>query len=153
LNSPQTQIAEKLKLAIENVTIANGYSRDVKTVAFDKVRLNIADYQDYELPAVQLIDLSSNINHQLSRSLTNWFIAIEICLRTTTSGIVDQKALWDLQTDIIRAIMIDPKLSLNFVTHVVIIDKTTDLHLQEPNYIGTIGIEIQFYEPITRNDC
>lgn len=150
----KSQIAAKLKTAIESVTVANGYSKTVKTVSFDRVKINIAEYQDFELPAVQIIDLSSTINHERSRSLTSWFLVVEICMRTTTGlGIIDQKALWDLQEDIVRAIMAKPKLDLNFVVHAKIIDEVTDLHLSDPNYIANIGIEIMYYEPITSTSC
>ena len=149
----RSQIADKLKEKIESVTVANGYNQDVGVVRFDSVVLNIAEYQDYELPAVQIIDLNAQINHEMSRSRTSWFLAIEMCMRSTVNGIVNQQSLWDFQDDVIRAIMDDPKLGLNFVVQAQVIDKLTDLHMQEPNYIGTIGIEVIYYEPITRNSC
>lgn len=150
----KSQIATKLVERIELVTTANGYTQDVKTVAFDKVKLNIGDYDDWEIPAVQLIDLSKLFNHEMSRSRSSWFVAVEICLRSTqVIGEVDQQALWDLQEDVMRSIMATPKLGLTFVTHVKLIDEVTDLHLQEPNYTATIGLEILYYEPITRDNC
>lgn len=145
----KSQIADALKAAILTVTEANGYTQTIRTVEFDKVRLNISDYQDYELPAVQIIDLSKLFNHEQSRSRSSWFLALEICLRTTeTIGVVEQKTLWDLEEDIVRAVMKYPKLGLNFLQHVTLVDELTDLHLQAPNYTATIGLEIKFYEPI-----
>jgi len=150
----KSQIAQKLIEKIGNVTIANGYSQDVKTVAFDKVKVNISDYADFELPAVQLIDQSKKYNHEFSRSKSEWRIALELCMRTTsTLGVVDQQTLWDLEEDIVRAIMEVPNLGLNFLQHVTLTDEITDLHLQEPNYIAIIGLEILYYEPITRDNC
>jgi len=150
----KSDISTKLVQAIETVTKANGYSQDVQTVKFDKIKLNINDYKDYELPAVQIIDLSKLYNHEMSRSKSSWFLAVEICLRTTEDiGTVDQNALWDLQEDVVRAIMQDPKLGLDFMLHVKLVDSVTDLHLQEPNYVGTIGLEALFYEPIVRANC
>lgn len=150
----KSQIADKLVERIALVTKANGYSQDIKTIKFDKVRLNISDYQDFELPAVQIIDLSKLYNHEMSRSRSVWYLAVEVCLRTTEQiGIVDQKSLWNLTEDIVNAIMSKPKLDLSFVIHTKLVDELTDLHLQEPNYIGTIGLEINYYEPITRPTC
>ena len=150
----KAQISEKIVAAIESVTIANGYSQDIKLVQFDKIRLNITDYQDFELPAVQIIDMSKLFNHEMSRSKSSWFLAIELCMRTTEQiGVVDQKALWDLEEDIMRSIMKTPKLGLNFVLHCKMVDSITDLHLQAPNYVSTLGIEIMYYEPITRDNC
>lgn len=150
----KTQIAAKIKQALQQVTVANGYSQDLKTITFDQIRLNISDYNDYEIPAVQIIDLSSNVNHEMTRSKTSWFLTLELCLRSTLNvGIVNQESLWDLQEDVIRAIMVNPKLGLNFIVSVNIIDSLTDLHLEQPNYIANIGLEVMYYEPITRLNC
>jgi len=150
----KSDISKKLVAAIESVTVLNGYSQDIKLVQFDKIRLNITDYQDFELPAVQIIDMSKLFNHEMSRSKSSWFLAIELCMRTTEQiGVVDQLSLWDLEEDIMRAIMEDPKLSLNYVLHCKMVDSITDLHLQAPNYVSTLGIEIMYYEPVTRQNC
>ena len=155
----KSTIADALVGKIQNVTVANSYSQDLKTVVFDKVRLNIADYQDYQLPAVQVIDLSTIFKHEMSRSLTSWFVVLEICMRTTeTIGTVDQKALWDLEEDVKRAVFQDPKLGLGAnndvpIVHALLVDAQTDLHVLEPNYIATLGLEIKYYEPITRDNC
>jgi hypothetical protein len=138
----KAQIADALKTSIEAVTIANGYSHDVGIVSFDRIRLNIADYQDFELPAVQIIDLSTIPNHEMSRSRTQWFLALELCMRTTEElGIVDQQELWDFEE------------SVSYVTSATLIDGATDLHMLEPNYISTIGLQVEYYEPITRSAC
>lgn len=150
----KSEIAQELVERIKLVTKANGYSQDIKTVSFDKIRLNIADFQDYELPAVQVIDLSKLFSHVQSRSKSSWVLAIQICMRTTEQiGVVDQKSMWDLQEDLIRAIFQNPNFGLSYVLHAKLIDEATDLHLQPPNYVGTIGLEILYHEPITRQDC
>jgi hypothetical protein len=148
------QIGDALVAQISNVTVANLYSIDVKTVTFDKVKINIADYNDHELPAVQIIDAYGRYNHEMSRSKTQWFLAVELCLRTTEAiGEVSQKTLWNFLEDVVRSIMITPKLGLPWVVHCKLVDGMTDLHLQAPNYTATIGLEILFYEPITRDAC
>jgi len=150
----KSQIAQKLIERINLVKKANGYTQDIQTVRFDKVRLNLADYADYELPAVQIIDTTRVFTHEMSRSKSSWFLAIEMVMRTTENiGVVDQQALWDLEENVMRAIMEKPKLGLNFVIQVKLIDSVTDLHLQEPNYISTLGIEVVYYEPVTRDNC
>lgn len=143
------QIADAIKTRIELVTIANGYSKDIKTVSYDTIRLNIQDYQDHELPAVQIIDINKLFTMSFSQSESSWFLALELCMRTTeTIGVVKQGDLWDLMENVVRAIMEVPRLGLSFVRHVLPVDEITDLHLQEPNYIATIGLEIKFREPI-----
>jgi hypothetical protein len=149
----KADIADAIKARIALVTIANGYSRDVKTVEFDKVKVNIQDYSDYQLPAVQIIDLSALYTHEMTRSKTSWALAVEICLRSTTSGTVNQKDLWNLQEDVVRSIMAVPNPGIPTVQHVRLLDAVTDLHMLEPNYIATIGLEVLYYEPITRDNC
>lgn len=150
----KAEIAQKLVERIELVKKANGYSQDVVTANFDKVKINIADYDDWELPAVQVIDLTKTFQHEMSRSRSTWFVAIEVCLRTTEEiGVAEQGTLWTLQNDIMRSIMAKPQLDLDYLIHVRMIDEATDLHMLEPNYVGTIGLEIQYYEPITRDNC
>jgi hypothetical protein len=150
----KADIAAALVARIELVTTANGYSQDLKTVTFDKVKINILDYDDYELPAVQLIDLSALYSHEMSRSKTSWSIALEICMRTTQNlGTVSQVDLWNLQEDVVRAIMAEPNLGVTGVIHVRLLDAVTDLHMLEPNYIATVGLEVLYYEPITRDNC
>lgn len=150
----KSQIAQKLVERIELVTIANGYTQDIKTVSFDKIKLNIADYNDTDLPAVQIIDQSKVFKHVRSTSESSWFVVIELCMRSTQElGVVDQQNMWDLQEDVMRSIMADPTLGLSFMFHVKLIDSVTDLHLQEPNYTATIGLEILYKEPITSDNC
>jgi hypothetical protein len=150
----KSQMAQALKARINLVTIANGYTVDVKTVAFDKIKLNIQDYADYQLPAVQIIDLSKIFEQQMSRSKSTWTLAIELCMRTTeVLGVVDQESMWDFQENVVRAIMAEPQLGLSFVIQCRPIDEVTDLHLQEPNYTAIIGLEILYYQPVTRDNC
>lgn len=146
----KSQIAAALISKIENVTVANGYSLDVKTVKFDKVRLNIAEYTDNEIPAVQIIDLTRQFQHVRGKSDSRWILAVEMCLRSNnTIGVVDQNKLWDFEEDVMRAIMKDPTLGLPFMYHVKLLDSATDLHLQGAEYISTLGLEILYKEPVT----
>jgi len=150
----KAQIAQAVVARIQTVTKANGYTQDIKTVRFDRVRLNLADYSDYELPAVQIIDATKLFKLEMSRSKSAWFLAIELVMRTTENiGVVDQQALWDLEENVMRAIMATPQLGLSFVVQMTPVDSATDLHLQEPNYIATLGLEITYYEPVTRDNC
>jgi len=148
------QIATKLKERIELVTTANGYTQDVQTVTFNDIRINVDEWKDWELPAVQIIDLAGIYQHEMSRSRTIWNVAIEVVLRTTeTLGQVGQVDLWNLMEDVTRSVMAVPKLDLSFVQHVKLSDHQTDIHIVPPNHIGILGWQVWFYEPITRENC
>jgi len=154
----KSTIADALVGKIDNVTVANGFTQDLITVVFDKVRLNISDYKDSELPAVQVIDVNTIYQHSQGRAEVNWFVVLEICMRTTNKlGLIDQRSLWDLEEDVKRAVFADPKLGLGpsntvSIKHVKLVDAQTDLHLVAPNYIATIGLDIQYFEPLV-SDC
>lgn len=148
------QIADALELKIKDVTIANGYTVDVKSVSSEVIKLNIADYKDSELPAVQIIDAASVFKHENSRSFTTWTLGLELCMRSTLLlGEVNQRSLWDFAENVRRAIMKQPNLGIPFVLHTKLLSEITDLHLQQPNYTAIITIEVLFYEPVTRDGC
>lgn len=150
----KAEIADKLVAAIKKVTKDNGYTQDVKKVSFDQVKVNIADYADYELPAVQIIDITKVFTHLRGRSQSRWVLGIEICMRShSTSGTVDQQALWNLEEDIIHEIFKTPQLELSYVIQAKLLDGATDLHLHGPEYIAIIGLEIEYYEQITPGVC
>ena len=144
------EIADKLKERIELVTTANGYTQDVKTVTYDDIRINIDEWKDWELPAVQIIDLAGIYNHEISRSRTIWNLGIECIMRSTASGQIGQTDLWNFMEDVTRSVMANPKLDLSYVQHVKLSDHQTDIHTVAPNHIGILGWQVWFYEPMTR---
>lgn len=148
------EIADALEAAIATVTIANGYSIDIATVSSEVIKLNLSDYKDSELPAVQIIDGSQVFKHENTRSKSTWTMALELCLRSTLAlGEVNQRTLWNFSEDVRRAVMKKPNLGLNYLQHVKLTAEVTDLHLQQPNYTAIISIEVLFYEPIVRDNC
>lgn len=145
-------------MAVEEETIADTLKTllttsaslsDIKTVNFDKVQVAIDDFRDYELPAVQLWDLKQINKHVRGYQEVSWNVALEIIMRQTTAGEVDQKALWDLRRRIELVLWDKPKLGLSFMIHLRYLNNGTDLHLLDPNYLSRMEFEVLFRRQLT----
>lgn len=145
VNSMKSQIATALVNKLDEVW-------DLKYIAFDRVKVLISDFNDTELPACQLFDLSETIEHQQNRILRRWQIALEVVMKQTQNRYVDQQELWDLCYSIERRMWSVPNLGIPGVIHLVHLGTTTDLHMVEPYYTARILFEVQFYDNLVR-DC
>jgi hypothetical protein len=114
----------------------------------DKVRLQSSDFQDYELPACQIIDLGNPATHERSRAKRLWTLAIEIIMGPTSTEEPTQKKLWDLVEYTENTLFAVPNLGIPGVIHMHLIDSYTDLHIMGPFYTARIEIEVEFYQPL-----
>ena len=144
----KVEIGEAIVKQLKTITTENGYSQTLKSVLFDKVKVNIADYKRHEIPAIQLIDLQKTYQGVFKRSDSIWSLAIELALKNTkgTVGTIDQKALWRLQQDITDCLMKKPKLGLSWVKQINLIDEVTDLHTTDDLYTGILGLNVSYSE-------
>ena len=117
---------------------------------FDKVRLLASDFNDYELPAVQLIDVGETVQHQNVRARKSWQIALELLMKPTVLGEVSQQDLWNLQYEIERKIFQRPNFGIPGVIHMTYLGSQTDLHLLEPYYFARIDLQVDYYEALVR---
>lgn len=121
----------------------------LKVVNFDRVRLGIEDFQSHEIPAVQIYDVGQANTHVRGQKEVLWSLALELIMRSSFSGTVDQKALWDLRRDIELAIWATPNLGVSEVIHLVYTGNLTDLHLLDPYYIARIDFDVKFRDDLT----
>lgn len=121
----------------------------LKVVNFDKVRLASEDFQPHEIPAVQIYDVGQANTHVRGQKEVLWSLAIEIIMRPTTAGTVDQKALWNLRRDIELAIWDEPNLGVSQVIHSIYSGNLTDLHLLDPYYIARMDLDVKFRDDLT----
>jgi len=138
----ETQIIDAIVSRIQTVP-------EIVTINSDRIVLATSDFQDHEIPAVQIWDLAQSIQHQRGRILVNWSISIEIILRSLESGAASQRSLWDLRRKIQLALWEEPNLNLPGVVHMIYTSNITDLHLVEPNYIARLDLDVQFYDELT----
>jgi len=141
MTSKKRAICEALLSKLDGVT-------ELKLKSFDRVRLYCSDFQDHELPAVQIMDVEETIQHEMSRAKKSWTLGVEIIMKPNEFGAVSQKDLWDLQYKVERALFADPNLSIPGVIHLHYQSSITDLHLLEPFYYCRMQLMCQYYEPL-----
>jgi len=144
MTSIRTDIATALAAKIATLTT-------VKTVNIDPIRLAASDFNEYQLPAVQIIDTQETNVHEMVRGRKTWNLGIEIIIGPTTLTVPRQTDLWDLMESIEQKIFEDPKLGDPNVIHMKLIGSMTDLHLLSPLYIGKIDVQIDYYQALVRS--
>lgn len=137
--SNKSQVADAIMTRLATLT-------DIKYTAFDVVRLQASDFQDWELPAVQIIDLAEVATPEATRYRKLWSLAIEVIVGPTTAAVPNQKALWDLMQAVEDCLRSKPKLGLGFVVHLKLGVSSTDLHLMAPFYLGRIELTVDYYQ-------
>jgi hypothetical protein len=110
--------------------------------------MKVSDFQDFELPAAQIIDLSDDNIHERTRGKKTWNITIEIVVGPTVSATPSQGALWDLLETIEQALFQLPNLGLSEVIHMRLLGSTTDLHILMPLYTARIDLQVDYYQTL-----
>ena len=140
---PEELIADKIKTTIETGV------PEINYVSFDKIKLSTTDFRDFELPAVQIWDLAQQIQHQMGKILVTWSLSLEIIVKSTEEGLVNQKSLWVLRHKVQKALWEKPNLEIPNVVHMLYSSNITDLHLVEPNYISRMDFDVIYYDNLT----
>ena len=140
-DSMRTQIATAL---VSTLTAVTG----IKYVAYDKVRMLASDFQDWEIPAVQLIDLGDDNKHEQRRAHKTWNFILELVMGDKTSGLISQKDLWNMLEKIERALFATPNLGIAGVIHIKLLGSVTDLHMLAPFYTARIDLQVEYYQPL-----
>lgn len=130
------------------VTIVDG-AASINYISFDKIKLATSDFQAHELPAVQIWDNGQQIAHERGRILVDWALSLELIMKSDVSGVVDQKALFELRREIELALWAIPNLGIPGVVHLVYTGNISDLHLLEPFYIARIDFTVKYYNSLT----
>lgn len=141
--SMKAKIAEALVSKLETV-------RDLKYISFDRIKLLASDFNDTEIPAVQVYDVSSEHQHENSRSKYFWRLTLEILMKGNEWRQVSQTDLWNLEYQVKRALFVNPNLGVPGVIQLTLLGTSTDLHLLEPYYFARMDLEVQFYEDAVR---
>lgn len=139
--SLRSQIADALMSRLSLVT-------EFKYTNFDQVKLVASDFQDFEIPACQVIDLGETVEHEQRRAKKFWNLAIEIVVGPSTSEAPNQKTLWDLMEHTERTLFAVPNFGLAGLVHIHLLATSTDLHFMKPFYVGRLELMAQYYQPL-----
>jgi len=142
--SMKAKIAREIVSRCETIAV-------VKYVAFDKVRLLASDFKDFEIPAIQLIDVGMTSIHEMARAKKTWQITLELLMRGDQYNQVSQEDLWNLENEVLRKLWANPNLGIPGVIQMVFLGSTTDLHLLEPFYYSKLDFQVVFYEDLVRH--
>jgi hypothetical protein len=140
-DSIRTQIAEKLVTVLSAIT-------DIKSVAYDNIKMLASDFQDWEIPAIQIIDLGDDNQHEQRRARKTWNFTLELVMGNKTTGIISQKDLWNLLQKIEIALFQTPNLGIAGIIHMILLGSTTDLHMLMPFYTARLDMQILYYQPL-----
>ncbi len=143
MSSLRAQIAEKIITVIN----ASGY---FKWASHETIKMLASDFQEYELPALQLIDLGDDSVHERTRAKKTWNLTLEIVIGPKTNYVPKQTDLWDLLEITEQALFYDPKLGIDEVIHMKLLGSTTDLHILQPLYTARIDLQVDYYQALVR---
>jgi len=143
--SIESDIADKIVL----ILTTDPSLSELKSVSFDKIKLAIGDFDEFELPAIQLWDNGQVPKHEKGRILVDWNLSLELIMKSDITGIVDQKGLFELRRKVQLALWNNPNLGIPGVVHLVYTGNVSDLHLLEPYYIARIDFAVKFYDNLT----
>lgn len=123
----------------------------IKTINYELIRLNLSDFQEHELPAVQFYDEGEFYNHAQSRVKTDWNLTVELIMKQNVSGLVNQVELFEKKFEVELQIGHNVRLGLENtgIIHVQYLSSVTDLHTFEPFYIARLLFNVQFYKEYT----
>lgn len=134
---------EKQIFANLKTVLSTGLSSWVKTVEYEVIRNAFTDFKPTEIPAIQIFDRpGALIKHNKSLIDVGWPISIELVLKTTRAGTVNQGELFDKKKDIQDVIAANQKLVVAGVgiegfQHLRYDTFETDLHTT-PDYFAVV---------------
>lgn len=124
----------------------------LRTYAFDDVKLLAHDFNDLQIPAVQLIDIAETVEHEHVRALKTWRLMLELVLKEDEHGQVSQEDLWNFTLKIERILWAVPNLGIPGVLQLTYLGNSTDLHRIKPYYLSKLDFDVVYYEDLVA-DC
>ena len=121
----------------------------VNSVAFDRVRISIDEFRPHEIPAVQFFDVGQVVTHVHTQKEVTWSIALEIIMKTKSSGVIDQQDLWNLRRDIELVLWDKPNLGIPEIQQLTYTGVATDLHLLHPYYVARMDFDVNYIDALT----
>ncbi len=103
--SIENKILTEMKTILEELTFLN-------YVEFERIRLNLADFQPHEIPGVQIFDNGEVYTHQRVRVETQWDIIVEYFQVANPDGSHNAGLLYDRKFEIERKIGDNLKLRI-----------------------------------------
>jgi len=120
----------------------------IKTINYQTIKLAFSDFQDWELPVIQLIDAGESVTHEMGRARKEWDIGLEIVLKSTEEGVVRQQDLFDLQNLVELELWQDPNLGIPGVIDMKYLGSQSDLAMVKPYFFVRIDFQVRYYDAL-----
>jgi len=142
--SIETDILDAFKARIETLSWP-------VTVAWEKIRLTVSDFGEYEIPVVQFYVPRIDSVHQVQTLESTMSVVVEIVEKQSYDNAIDARSIWERVNDVVEVIGRNANLDVPGVFHCRMISRETDLYTIAPYYYGRLEFEVIFKEPYTRN--
>lgn len=143
--SHRTQIADQIQAQIAAAIPELRYC-----AAGQRPKIVGGDFNETELPAVQIIGGGESNIHEVKQGRKTWRVLVEVVIGPIAFEGYEpiERDLWDLMERIERAVMAKPKLSLAFVVQARLIGSEPDLALLHPLFSGRLEFEVEYKQPL-----
>ena len=120
-----------------------------KVVDWEKIRIMSSDFGDHEIPCVQFYPLPTEYKPQQGRNQATMVLQVEVVLKSSVEGVVDQRDLFDRMDAVCLAFGTRPNLGVPGVIHVRLVKDFTDPHTIQPHFIGILTFEVVYMTTYT----
>lgn len=144
--SIENKILAGFKTVLEELSFLN-------YVEYERIRLNLADFEPHEIPGVQIFDNGEVYTHQRTRVETGWDIIVEYFQKANPDGSHDAGLLYDRKFEIERKIGENLKLGIPAVIadgsmiEVQYIASATNLFMVNGMSIAQLNFRALFNKP------
>lgn len=135
--SIERTIFEKLKEICSEITW-------IKTVEIENIKSLISDYEEHELPAIQIFDADWAVKHLNCMIEKEWRIKLELVIKSTETTVLTQLDLFDYLDDVEEKFGANVRLrTSNGMFHIRYIGGVTDIN-QAPFMIAQLDFAVLF---------
>jgi hypothetical protein len=120
-----------------------------KIVDWEKIRLMSSDFGEHEVPCVQFYALPTEYRPQQGRNQASMLLSVEVVIKSSVEGVVDQRDMFDRMEDVILAFGKNPNLGVAGVIHARLIKDFIDPHTIHPHFIGILTFEVVYMTTYT----
>ena len=142
--SKKSEILTKIVSILEEMIPTN----DIKVVNYQVIKPVFSDFDDWELPAIQLIDQGELVEHEQGRAKKSWELVLEIIMKSSTTGTVNQQSLFDLQNKVEVKLWEKPNLYIPGVIDMKYLGSSTDLHMVLPHFYCRLDFQVRYYDAL-----
>ena len=120
-----------------------------KVVDWEKIRILSTDLGEHEVPCVQFYALPTEYRPQQGRHEAHMQISVEVVLKSSVEGVIDQRDMFDRMNDVALAFGSKANLGVPGVIHVQLLKDYVDAHTIQPHFVGILTFEVVFMTTYT----